>query len=254
MQSESSIELPKTGTKIWFKSGENPDNLYGEDVYGAVIDEASRVKEASWHAVRSTLTATRGPIKIIGNVRGRRNWAYRLARRAEVGHKEMAYFKVTALDAVRAGVLAQEEVDDAKDLLPEDVYNELYLAVPSDDGGNPFGFGAIKACIGPISEDIPVAGGVDLAKHQDWTVFTALDEAGDLCRFDRFQLSWDSTVERLTFEVGEVLMNGGKVLVDSTGVGDPVLEQLEKRVIEAEFPVVAGDDKLLEGYYHRYVS
>ena len=58
---------------LWFKSGEHPDGLYGEDVYAAVIDEASRVREESWHAVRTTLTATRGPIRCIGNVKGKKN-------------------------------------------------------------------------------------------------------------------------------------------------------------------------------------
>ena len=76
------IELAN-GCRIWFKSGDDPDNLYGEDCYGAVLDEATRMREESWHAVRSTLTATRGPVRIIGNVRGRRNWVHRLAQRAQ---------------------------------------------------------------------------------------------------------------------------------------------------------------------------
>jgi hypothetical protein len=32
----------KNGAAIWFKGSDKPDTLYGEDVYGAVIDEASR--------------------------------------------------------------------------------------------------------------------------------------------------------------------------------------------------------------------
>src|SRR5262245_40627449 len=67
------------GAVLWFKGGDNPNSLYGEDVYAAVIDEATRCKEESWYAVRTTLTATRGPLRIIGNVRGRKNWAYQLA-------------------------------------------------------------------------------------------------------------------------------------------------------------------------------
>src|SRR5687768_8241630 len=73
------------GGRVWFKGADKPDGLYGEDVYGCVVDEATRCKEGAWHAVRSTLTATRGPVKLVGNVRGRRNWAYLLARRAEAG-------------------------------------------------------------------------------------------------------------------------------------------------------------------------
>ena len=49
------IMLP-SGCKIWFRSADDPDNLYGEDVRAAVMDEATRCKEESWHAVRSTLT------------------------------------------------------------------------------------------------------------------------------------------------------------------------------------------------------
>jgi hypothetical protein len=61
------------GAVLWFKGADHPDSLYGEDVYAAVIDEASRVKAEAWHAVRSTLTATEGPIRMIGNVKGRRH-------------------------------------------------------------------------------------------------------------------------------------------------------------------------------------
>ncbi len=37
------LTLP-TGSRIEFKSGEKPDNLYGDDVFAAVIDEASRMR------------------------------------------------------------------------------------------------------------------------------------------------------------------------------------------------------------------
>jgi hypothetical protein len=38
------------GSVVWFKGGDKPDSLYGEDVYAAVIDEASRCKEEVWAA------------------------------------------------------------------------------------------------------------------------------------------------------------------------------------------------------------
>ena len=85
-KSRSTLEIGLVNGARWaFRSGEQPDNLYGEDVRSAVIDEASRCRDEAWHAVRSTLTATKGPIRAIGNVRGRSNWHYRLARAAEAG-------------------------------------------------------------------------------------------------------------------------------------------------------------------------
>ena len=83
-------------------------------------------------ALRSTLTATQGPVRIIGNVAGRRNWAYQLARRAEADEPYRHYAKITAYDAIKAGVLAQEEVEDARRNLSERVFRELYLAESAD--------------------------------------------------------------------------------------------------------------------------
>ncbi len=242
-ESELTVKL-LNGATVAFKSGEKPDNLYGEDVYGVVIDEATRLREESWHAVRSTMTATRGPIRIIGNVKGRKNWAYILARRAEVGERDWHYAKLTAYDAVDAGIVDEDEVKQAKSMLPENVFQELYLAEPSDDGGNPFGQLAIQKCIAPISSDTPVIFGVDLAKSVDWTVAIGLDVHGSVCKFERFQLAWEETVNKLANLIGFT-----PALVDSTGVGDPIVERLQRRL-----PNVTGysfsstsKQKLMEG-------
>lgn len=222
-EQDLTITLPN-GAVIWFKSGEKPDNLYGEDVWSAVIDEASRVREESWNAVRSTLTATRGPLRAIGNVKGRSNWFYRLCRKAEAGEPNMSYHKLTAYDAVEGTVTDLEEIEDAKRLLPENVFRELYLAEPSDDEGNPFGYKFIQKCLSPLSENAPAVCGVDLAKSIDWTVVLALDKFGACCGMERWQSDWEATTRRILDLVGKV-----PTLVDSTGVGDPIFEGLQKK-------------------------
>ena len=110
---ELTIKLAN-GAVMWFKSGKYADSLYGEDVYAAVIDEASRLKAASWWAIRSTLTATEGPVRIIGNVNGSRNWAYKMARKAEAGAANMPYAKMTVWGAVEAAILPMEDALDAR--------------------------------------------------------------------------------------------------------------------------------------------
>lgn len=210
------------GQIIWFKSAEDPDNLYGEDVMAGVYDEASRGREESWHAFRSTLTATRGPARFIGNVKGRKNWFYALSRKAEAGEPGYAYYKITAMDAVAADVIAAEEIEEARRDLPENVFRELYLAEPADDGGNPFGLTDIKACVKPLSTRPTVVWGWDLAKKHDWTVGVGEDEFGDTTQVIRFQAPWNVTMERIKKETGSL-----PALVDSTGVGDPILEQLQ---------------------------
>lgn len=211
------------GAVMWFKSGEHPDALFGEDVYAAVVDEATRCREAAWQALRTTLTATRGQVRIIGNVKGRRNWAYRLARKAEAGEQDMAYSKITAHDAIEAGVLFLDEIEDAQRQLPESVFRELYLAEPSDDEGNPFGIEAIRRCVAPLSSSPAVGFGVDLAKSQDWSVIIGLDDEMHTSVYRRFQAPWQETIERIHQEVAKT-----PCLVDATGVGDPIVEALQR--------------------------
>ena len=234
------------GAVIWFKSGDKPNSLYGEDVYAAVIDEASRMKEDAYIAIRSTLTYTRGPIRVIGNVRGRKNWAYQLARRAEHGDPEMGYHKIVANDAVDAGVLEAKEIDDARSQMPETAWRELYLAEPSDDGGNPFGLQHIAACVAPLSDGKPNWWGWDLAKRQDYTVGIALDGNGHCCRFERFQrIPWGEIMNRIVEATGPL-----PALVDSTGVGDPILDQLQKNRntrFEGYHFNASSKQKLMEG-------
>ena len=217
--------LMLNGPVLWFKSGDNPDSLFGEDVYGAVVDEASRVKEESWYALRSTLTATRAPVRIIGNVKGRQNWFYKLARTAQAGDPAMHYEKITVLDAIAAGVVDQEEMEDARKVFPEHIFRELYMAEPSGDSGNPFGEEHIAACTREgLADGPPVAFGIDLAKRADFLTIIGLNDRGQTCVFHRWTgVPWRDSIRRIHQITGE----DTPVLVDSTGVGDPVLEELQ---------------------------
>lgn len=228
--------------RIWFKSADNPDTLYGEDVRGVVIDEATRCKEGSWHAVRSTLTATRGHARIIGNVRGRKNWVHQMAMRAD--GKEIAYHKLTAYDAVKGGILDAAEIESAKRDLPDHIFKELYLAQPGDDGGNPFGIPAIANCVKEQSTNTVVCYGVDLAKSHDWTVVIGLDEDCNVAEVHRWQSDWGQTLRRLEEIIKEV-----PALIDSTGVGDPIVEQLQRVLprIEAFRFTASSKQQLMEG-------
>lgn len=122
------------GAEIHFKSAEKPDNLYGEDVYACVFDEAPRAREESWYALRSTLTATEAPCKIIGNFGGISNWVHKLKEKSK-NDNLYEYFKITCWDAIKEGILNEEEVLQAKRDLPEKIFKELYEAEPSEDEG-----------------------------------------------------------------------------------------------------------------------
>lgn len=222
------------GAVFWFKSADEPDSLYGEDVRGAVGDEVTRWKEAAWIALYTTLTATKGPCKLIGNVKGRKNFAFQLARKAENGEPGWGYHKLTANDAIDGGVMSQEVLEQAKRDMPDAAYKELFLAEAADDQSNPFGMNAIAACVLPAVAtergDAPAASvapsavwGWDLARKVDWTVGIGLDVDGVVSEMHRFQRPWPETIQAIRQATGSV-----DALLDSTGVGDPALQDLQK--------------------------
>lgn len=213
---------------IVFNGSERPDLIFGEDYYAIVIDEASRCREQSWEACRSTVTKTQGPILAIGNVKGRKNWFYRYAQKAKAGWKRGHYAKLTAYDAIAGGVVTEEEIEDAKELLPEHVFNELYLCIPTEDGSNPFDLARIAAIatLKGLAPGPAVCWGWDLAKKQDFTVGVGLNADGEVCAFERFQLPWEETIKRIL----ETTMS--PALVDATGVGDPIVERLQAEAQE----------------------
>ncbi len=92
--SPPTLRLPN-GQIISFRTGEDPDLLYGADVGAVVLDEYTRMREEAWVAIQSTLTATNGPARLVGNVRGTLGWGFRLARKAEDGDPDWHYMRMT---------------------------------------------------------------------------------------------------------------------------------------------------------------
>ena len=81
----------------------------------------------------------------------------------------------------------------------------------------------IEACIAPLSNKSPIAYGIDLAKYTDYTVITGIDENGYVCYVNRFQADWMQTMSVIEKVIGRI-----PCFVDSTGVGDPIVENLQR--------------------------
>lgn len=222
-KNETKKYIQVAGATIWFKSAHEPDTLYGEDVRGMVGDEITRWPKDSWTACYTTLTATKGRAKLIGNVKGRHNFAYELARLAEQGREDWGYHKLTALDAVDGGVVDQSIVDQAKRDLSEEDFNQLYLAEAEVDDTNPFDPECIIECLKPLSTKEVVCYGLDIARKRDWLVLIGLDEDANVAlhkRWTKFD-KWKEKEKEVIASVGYT-----PVKVDSTGVGDRVVQAL----------------------------
>jgi hypothetical protein len=66
-------------------------------------------------------------MKLIGNFGGTANWMHQLKEKS-IKDKEYAYYRITAWDAVEAGILDREEIEQAQKDLPPKIFKQLYLA------------------------------------------------------------------------------------------------------------------------------
>ncbi len=95
-----------------------------------------------------------------------------------------------------------------------------------------------------MSPGKPCVLGVDLAKSVDWTVVCGLDSGGSVCLLERWQSDWGQTRRRLCDLIGNT-----DAFVDSTGVGDPIVEDLQRecRKVRAFKFTSQSKQQLMEG-------
>ena len=228
-----------TGGSIRFFTGERLDNLRGLKFHLAVIDEASFIPnlEDGWlNSIRPTLTDYKGKAIFLSTPKGK-NYFFSLFSKAE---PDWQSFKFTTYDNP---YIDPNEIDDARKQLPEVVFEQEYMANPAENAANPFGSQYIRNCIHPVTTMPIVAYGIDLAKSVDWTVIVGLDEDGNVAYFDRFQMDWHNTKQTI------LRLPKCPILVDSTGVGDPILEDLQREgvMIQGLKFTSSSKQQLMEG-------
>jgi hypothetical protein len=217
-KSELIIQFPTGGT-VEFFTGERLDNLRGRKFHFVVVDEASFIPnlEDGWlNSIRPTLTDYKGKALFLSTPKGK-NYFYSLFMKNEGDWKS---FKFTTYDNP---YIDRNEIDDARSQLPSAVFEQEYMANPMENASNPFGTNHIIDCVTNLSSKVTKFIGIDLAKSFDYTVIIGLDENGHVSYFDRFQVDWKQTKEKIL-----TLNRSIPILIDSTGVGDAITEDLQR--------------------------
>lgn len=227
MEGEKYIEL-KNGSLIFAKSGDNPDSLRGEGLDGCVLDEAAMLKPEVWNeAIRPALSDKNGWAIIISTPKGK-NWLYDLYLRGL--DETQRDFKSFQYPSWANPMLKSDEIEEMRKNMPELAFRQEVLAEFIEGGG--VVFRNIDTCM--VSEpEIPLPNeyyiiGVDLGRHEDFT-FISVGKMSE-CRqvyTERFNRSdWDYIKERI--RTVHFKYNRGPILIDSTGYGDPIYEDLGK--------------------------
>lgn len=219
---EKRLELA-TGGSIDFWTLEDPDAGRSRFYDQIIVDEAGFVPGLlDWwnNAARATLADRKGHALFLGTPKGTGDF-HRLYLQAE--GDTSGQWKAFRIGSISNPHMDPDEIEAARRSMPAEVFRQEFEGVPAEDGGNPFGLDAIRHCVAPISTATPEVWGVDLAKSSDYTVAVGLDKAGAVCRLERWQAPWTVTRERLARMIGNV-----PAQIDSTGVGDPIVEDLAR--------------------------
>jgi hypothetical protein len=221
--------------RIWFLSADNPDNIRGYGFKGLVIDEAASIPADVWNYVlRPTISQTLGWVVFCSTPKGR-NWFYDLHTRG-MDPTEKDYQSFTFPSHV-SPFFPAKEWEEAQRTLPADVFRQEYQAEFLEDSAGVFR--NIESCLLSESElarplyPRSVVIGCDVAKHTDWTVLIAMDaETGRCFAWDRFNhLDWPIQKERI---ISFTRRHKGRLILDATGVGDPIFDDLKRVLPDVE--------------------
>lgn len=215
------IELV-TGGVMDFWSLDNPYAGRSRKYQRVIVDEAAFVKslwEAWTESIRPTLTDLKGDAFFFSTPKGKNDF-YKLFMR---GKQDEPNWSSWQMSTYTNPFIDPNEIDDAKTDLPALAFSQEYMAEFNENVANPFGLPFIQQCTFPLSVHPPVCFGIDLAKSHDFTVIIGLDKNGSVCHFQRFQKDWRQTLETIRDLPVHV-----PVKIDSTGVGDPIVEDFQR--------------------------
>lgn len=235
-QTERRIELI-TGGSIEFWSLEDPDAGRSRKYARVVVDEAAKVKrlEEAWNAaIRPTLTDFRGDADFLSTPKGRdffwRAWTWG----QDASEPDWASWQ---LPTVGNPFIDPAEVEEARRKTPERLFRQEYLAEFLENAGGVFRRISESIDRGRIGNRLVMeprrqyAMGIDLARVEDFTVLSILDNTGVQVYHERFnQISWERQIGAIK-EASRSLRP--IIYCDSTGVGDPIFERLLNANLDA---------------------
>lgn len=223
-KSDRMFKLRANGAELWYKSGDS-DSLVGEGVNGLVIDEAARFPKDKYEMdLRATLSDTKGWGVFFSVPRGR-NWFHGLYTRGQDREKK-GWFSIQ-LPTASNPEIDPDELQEARETLPSAIFEQEYEAKFLEDGAGVFR--KISACVKgkrvPPQKGHTYSAGVDLGKHEDFTVIYVLDNfTGAVVEYDRFnEISWPLQKQRI---IRLCKAYQAATLIDSTGIGDPIFDDL----------------------------
>ncbi len=225
-ESERTVGITGLGSvECW--SMDTPDPGRSRKYHGVIVDEAglqANLAQVFNESIRATLADYRGRCWFFGTPKGVGDFSAFFAKGQGLDGEWRSWRLPTSANPY----ILPAEIEAMRQGMPDAVFRQEVLAEVIDAGDHPIGLDAIAACVGEQSGAAPVVFGVDLARAVDFTAVIGLDAAGKVAVLERWKTPWGLTKARVERVVGNHI-----AYIDSTGVGDPVVEDLQRSGVRA---------------------
>jgi len=207
------------------KSAEHPENLVGFGLDAIVIEEAALIpRQTISSVIRPALADRKGDMLAISTPKRTDDW-FRDWHSEAGEHTDWESWTFTTKDG---GNVDDDEIASmAKDMSDDEFRQEILAEDLQAEGAVFKGVdGCAEGSLKPYREGKPYLMAADLAKYEDWTVIGVADVfSRQLVYFDRFRkIDWN--IQRQKIRAVSKLYGGCPVILDSSGVGDPIAEEL----------------------------
>lgn len=230
----------KNGSEVHARSTTKPEYLRGHKAHRVVLDEAAYIPDdVVSQVVEPMLADFNGSWIKIGTPFGKNHFydTYLKGQSEEFPDYSSYRFPSTANPHISHEFIEKKKREYGENSI---IFRTEYLAEFVEDQNAVFRWADIQKNVNNSIELIERAThisrqyviGCDLAKYQDYTVIIVLDvteKPYKLVHFERFnRRPYAEVIMRL--QDLHKKFNHARVLVDSTGVGDPILEELQSSI------------------------
>ena len=214
---------------VMARSGHLPRALRGHEATHIVVDEAAYLPESLITEVAMPMLATTdGYLTLVSTPHGKNHfWRF-----FEMGQRGENGVWSRQAPSAESPFVSDSFLEVQKQLLSERAFGVEYEARFMDSAGQVFKTDAVQACLVTAMPTLsgPFVVGVDWARYGDYTTVAVLSgnrEEAFVAELQRFQgTSWSEAVLRVAETVERY--PHARILCDQSGVGDPVVEQLQK--------------------------
>lgn len=236
--------MMKMSESVWIqcKSTTEPMSLLGEELDLEIIDEAALIPARIYnqYIYPTTIAKSRNTrVIMISTPRGK-NW---FSDKFHILKEEGSAFQFSTLDGVETDEVKLEAI---KKMTPDLMFRQEYMAEFVSDAG--IVFKNVDKSIVPYREKEGLRGhyyvmGVDLGTVNDYTVITVIDrDTHEVVHWDRFK-GIDYTQQKDLIRAKALRYNNARVIIDATGVGRSVYDDLRSSGVFVEDFTFSGKTK-----------